>query len=119
MKVTTVGVNITRKFNLGNYESEEIGVSAYARLGVHPSLPSDEDEPAPLVIGEFDDIPDGVTEEVHTAITQLRQVCRYHVLAEASRVDQRVSKSVTKIFAGLPESVQQIILEREQDADQG
>ena len=32
MQITTVGITYTRKFNLGNYESLELGINLYAKV---------------------------------------------------------------------------------------
>lgn len=80
MKLTTISVTYGRKFNLGDYNSVHIEMSAWADL---------------------DDVDDPVL-----ANEALRQMVRNNVQSELARLRPELKAKVQDIFLGLPVNVQ-------------
>lgn len=86
MKINTVSVVYERKFNLGDYNSAHIGITLWADL---------EDDESP--------------EEVRAI---LFEQAKAEVRAQALPVIQHQKAEVVKAFAGLPEHVQNEIMDQ-------
>ena len=81
--VHTVSVTYERKFNLGNYESANIGITIWANL-----------EP---------------DEDLSASMASLWQMAKDNVKAQALPLVARQQAEVEKIFLGLPTEVQETI----------
>lgn len=98
MRVKTVSVSYTRKINLGNYNSAEVGATLWAEL-----------EPG-------EDIGDGM----HNAMNDLWTACKANVKAQLIPLtvtkDDQIVAELNKLFLGVPVVSTPPTEQEEQDA---
>ncbi len=85
MKLKTISVTYERKFNLGNYQSANIGITLWA------DLDEDDDEAE--------------------AVTAMWEMAKANVKAQALPLVRDTEAEVTSIFMGLPVAVRESITE--------